>query len=167
MAESKHPKQPKLTLLSNEWLTVEEASRAMGKSARTVERLAESGAIETKFQPVAGRKPVRLFRAGDVEQPKKVEKKPKPAHALVIEHQPKPVPPPAQQLTLPALAEMLFALRSEVPLTEKLWLSLEEAQALSGLARNDLLRLCQEKKLTARKSGGWRILRRSLEAFEG
>jgi hypothetical protein len=54
-----------------------------------------------------------------------------------------------------------------VRLVEKLWLSLEESVAYSGLAGADLIRLAREGKISARKSAGWRFRRASLEAFEG
>ena len=68
--------------------------------------------------------------------------------------------------------------QGQVPrLTEKVWLSLDEAVEYSGLAKSDLVKLCQRSwewkesypppPLTVRKSGGWKILRRTLEAFEG
>jgi hypothetical protein len=45
------------------------------------------------------------------------------------------------------------------------WITLDEAVIAFGMARADLLALCRAGSLTARKAGGWRILRRSLEAF--
>jgi excisionase family DNA binding protein len=57
--------------------------------------------------------------------------------------------------------------RPRVGVTEKLWLSLDEAAAYSGLSKADLYRLVQDGKLQGRKSPGWKIRRASLEAFEG
>jgi helix-turn-helix protein len=52
-----------------------------------------------------------------------------------------------------------------VPLQEKFLLSLEEATELSGMARVLVERLAREGKVRAIKSGGWKISRRSLEAY--
>lgn len=64
-----------------------------------------------------------------------------------------------------------------IPLIEKLWLSIEEAAELSGLSQAFLRDLIVEREdyqpgenivgLRGGPYGRWRILRKSLEAFEG
>jgi excisionase family DNA binding protein len=59
---------------------------------------------------------------------------------------------------------------AELRLTEKLWLSLEEAAALTGFSESFLARNVEQGTIAAVKGGpheSWRIRRASLEAFEG
>lgn len=152
-----------------EWLTRPEALRALEKSQSTLERLVAAGDIQTKQQEVEGRKPMTLYQRGDVER---IAAAPRRAVARI----PNNVTPELVR----ALVERTAA-PAAVPITEKLWLSLDEAVEYSGLARSDLAKLCQISlreqaawraerlpgTLVVRKSGGWKILRRSLEEFEG
>ena len=54
--------------------------------------------------------------------------------------------------------------RAEEPILP--WITLETAVAISGRTRRNLVELCTEGKIVAEKAGGWRILRRSLEALD-
>lgn len=169
-----------------EWLTREEAKQRLAKSDATLDRLVAAGRLNSKLEPRPGRKPERLYHAGDVER-LAVEKEEAPlthaaakSTALVLSHE-------AVSFIKEQIAEFRAARNGEtqiarpVPITEKLWLSLDEAVEYSGLAKSDLLQVCQRSlreqernlyqqqpgNLIVRKSGGWKILRKSLEAFEG
>ena len=57
-----------------------------------------------------------------------------------------------------------------MPLLAKLWLSIEEASAYSGLGKGFLLGLIDRAKVTGLKAGpqgSWVILRASLESYQG
>lgn len=153
------------------------ALETLGVSEATLDRMASDGRVASKTEPRPGRKPERVYSAQDVERLKAEKEKrreARPPSALA----------PKTQLMLPAfdgVAEAMRELASSLAyrvdderersenftLREKLWLTLEEAAAYSGLARRDLVRLRREGKLVARKSGGWKYLRRSLEEFAG
>jgi hypothetical protein len=174
-----------------EWLPLADAIRALNKSQTTIERLVAAEELRSKLEPRQGRKPERVYHAGDIER---LMNNPTLSHAqqktmaLAL--------PDTLSDSLRKLVDVIAQQASErkteadrkaesepkplVSLSEKLWLTLEEGTAYSGLARADLLKLCQEafqrqeaqesrppNALIVRKSGGWKILRKSLEAFEG
>jgi hypothetical protein len=164
--------------LASGWLATEEVMRELGKARRTIQELAQQGRLKWRWSEREGMRPERVYRAEDVE---------------LLKSSARPKAQPRQRpKALPAPAEATLALSADatdylkrilerwsnappqlalplppVPLTEKLWLNLDEASEYSGLARADLERLCRNGTLVARKSGGWKILRKSLEAFEG
>jgi len=170
-------------VLAGEWLTLAETMRLLEKSQSTVERMVTAGAIATKVEPRPHRKPERLYNAADVRRMAENERDLGRSLRLVKA-------PVSTQLAIPA--EAISSLRDVTAewgkgvtaslhevmtewqkgakrprLSEKLWLSLDEAVEYSGLSRADLLTLCQHDRLVARKSGGWKIQRQSLEAFDG
>ncbi len=102
----------------------------------------------------ATRKP--LFHAGDIARVKEegIKTQEGPAAALA----------PIRKLLTGALVPA-----APEPPQPKLWLSLEEAAAYSGLEARTLKRLCEEGKLVGIKEwrSGWKIRRASLEAFAG
>lgn len=158
--------EKKATLLPSEWLTLEEAVRILGKSAKTLERLVRSGALASKLEPRAGRKAERLYEAAGVQKLKQ-EPPPRAApQALTVRPKAETALAVPQDFLRDALGQFVNH-RDRVGIREKLWLSIEEAGLYSGLCRNHLLRLCREEKLVAVKSPGWRIRRASLEAFAG
>ena len=159
------------------WLTRVEALEKLGKSRSTLERLVEVGEVSTKQQEVEGRRPMTLYKTADIER------------IAAAPPRPPAAPQGSQQLALAsdlgnalrALLERQAAPQMAAPapvvvrLTEKLWLTLDEAVEYSGLAKSDLRELCRlnygsvakPPPLVVRKSGGWKILRTSLEAFRG
>lgn len=155
----------------------------LGKGAKTVERLVKGGELRSKWVPRPGMKPERVYSAEDLMKLKEAHAKRRERTALAI-----PIRPPQQtdrlalvmkefmerinmrvdRLQLQATeAAVAAAEPAPVRITEKLWLSLKEAIAYSGLAGADLIQQAKDGKITSRKSAGWRFLRRSLEAFEG
>ncbi len=163
-------------VLSGEWLSMAEAAEKLGKSPKTIEAMVTNKQISSKLVPREGRKPERVYEAADVTrlvaQAQERAKRPPQERVPTAPKTMLPMPswdiPVAVELAAAArkLADGLAGQRP-VPVTDKLWLDLDEAHAYSGLARGDLKRLCVSGALTARKSGGWRIRRASLEAFEG
>jgi len=165
----------KVTVVPGEWLTTEETMRELGKSRRTVQKLAQRKQLRWKLQPRHGRaRPERLYRAEDVERVAREAPVPAPSAAVATVKRPTPAGLGPVLKRLNAAASLAIE-PARVRITEKLWLSLGEAQELSGLARTDLVRECRRaaegrrngQALIVRKSGGWKILRKSLEQFEG
>ena len=147
-------------------MTLEAVMRELGKSQATIERMVRAGTLESQLFPREGKRPVRLYR---LEGMKSVQR---PASLIRM----RPLKQTDELIlngrtTMTSLENVMMKLldrKDKISVREKLWLSLEESAEYSGLARGDLLRLCREgEKLTVRKSGGWRIQRASLEAYNG
>jgi hypothetical protein len=61
-------KDAQVLIMSEEWMTVEEARKRLGKSQRSLQKLAKAGHLRTKRQPREGRGPETLYFAEDVER---------------------------------------------------------------------------------------------------
>lgn len=161
-----------------------EAMQILGKSQATIERHITNRTVPMRLVPRRGQKPLRVFLASALEDLRDKEQRRK-AHRPPSAIAPKP-PAAAMALAAPVAAtsqalekvaagivgftsafDSFTQRKPAVPITEKLWLSLEEAEELSGLARATLLKLAQSGAVTALKSGGWKLQRKSLEAFNG
>lgn len=157
------------------WLTTEETMRILGRSKRRVQEWAQAGFLRFTHQPFEGyTKPQRVYNAKDVERLK---------HKLTtgLKRPPSTSEPrtrPKSEPKIPqAVARVLQeSLRVMLPSGQKLWLDLDEAAQLSGLSRNFLQRLCRQsyharngdrQPLIVVRAPGYKILRKSLEAFEG
>ena len=159
-----------MSVIEREWVALEEATKMLGKSAKTVERLVACGELRSKLEARDGRKPQRLYHAGHLQR---IKEQAIPAPAA----EPKRALLPAKTTEIAIAPNFVTTLNDvmtkwlnrpeSIGVREKLWLSLEEAQQYSGLSRNMLLDLCREGRVVACKSGGWRIRRASLEEFEG
>jgi excisionase family DNA binding protein len=55
----------------------------------------------------------------------------------------------------------------KVSLSQKAYLTLDEAVEYSGLTKSYLLMLIRQSRLLAVKTGGWRVSRRSVESLGG
>lgn len=165
------------------YVSRERAIEILEKSETSIERLVRTGEIASRLFPAPGRRPIRYYTEESLTKFKELEERKiaaRPPSQLVktvialkqqrhAEAEPTSLAlavPDAAVNTLRELVERWLAPKP-VPLTEKLWLSLDESVELSGLARTDLLSLIAKGSVSARKSGGWRIRRASLEAFEG
>lgn len=146
------------------------------KSETSIERLVRTKELESKLFPAPGRRPIRYYNAASVQAYKELEDRreaARPPSQLNWKAKGEPKEPTALALAVPEAAastlrellERWLSAKPAVPLTEKLWLSLDESVELSGLARTDLLSLIAQGALNARKSGGWKIRRESLQAF--
>lgn len=151
------------------WPTEAEAAVLLRTSRKTIMRDAAKGLIEIRKRPRPGKKPVNICNPDDLDKLKP------PAHVL-----PESEPMNGNGLARASgeerltfayvLQQLLQRTAPPAPLPEpKLWLTLEEASDFSGLGPRVLKRLCRDHKLTALKARGegWRVLRKSLEAFEG
>lgn len=166
------------------YLTREQVMQRLEISETGVERRTRTGEIESKLFPCPGRRHIRYYREESVERLKALTER-KRAERPPSAQRPFPralgAGPAELALALPdksvALLNQLIEIWKAPPaakilVTEKLWLTLDEAVEYSGLARGDLLKLCQTSRerddgapLLVRKSGGWKISRRSLERF--
>lgn len=155
-----------LTTTIEQWPTIEEAAAQLQTSVRTLWRYKKEGAIQTRKRQRPGKKPENVCRPQDIARLMPSDVHVMPASAAGKEITIRRPAPKTWEGALERIATIM-AVPASVAIGVKLWLSLDEAAAYSGLARADLLKLCQEEKLIARKSGGWKIQRKSLEEFEG
>jgi hypothetical protein len=155
-----------VAVLAHEWVSLEHAIKQVGKSERSIQRLAAAGDLRWKLDDGTRQ---RLYHAGDLERIKEQgiqAGREEPQRALAPRASAPLALAPDVISLVRDIAARITAPPSLAP-SEKLWLNLEEAQTYAGLSRNRLLGLCREGKLTAMKDGGWKIRRASLEAFEG
>lgn len=154
------------------------ALQRMQVNDSTIERMVRDGRLKSTVIPRKGRKPERVYKIEDVERQAR-EREARRAIRPPTAVAPRPPAMQAELITtaVAMMAQMLKRFEQPLPalpapappitIQEKLWLTLDEAVELSGLCRSDLLGLCQAHVLIARKSPGWKIQRKSLEAFEG
>lgn len=167
-----------------DWVPSETAMKQLGKSERSVQRLAAAGHLRWKLEPLTKR---RLYHAGDLQRVKE-------EGIRTQAEEPRAIAPRAMTPLILAPEAMAFiktqieafraARNSErqvdltaVPIREKLWLSLEEASEYSGLSMRFLRDSIVEPKyhqpgenlagIRVGRGGSWRIQRASLEAFAG
>lgn len=160
------------------YVSLVEAMRILDKSHQQIDRYVKANEIESRMIHRPNRKPERIFleaslilRRDKVQQRKEV----RPPSQLG----PKATPASLQiaNVALEKIAAAGVGMASAfesyinkpraVLISEKLWLSIDEAELYSGLARADLLRLAKSGDIVARKSSGWKLQRRSLEEFNG
>jgi hypothetical protein len=160
----------------SEWPTEAEAAAMLGTSVKTISRYASQGKIEILKRPRPGKKPENVCNPQDVEKLKPTAHVMPESGLALVPNGNHPVRRASSEFVplVPALGALIETIstaiqtmRTEPDGNGKLWLTIEEAQSYSGLCRKDLLRLCRDGKLEARKSPGWRIRRASLEAFAG
>src|SRR5579875_249373 len=119
-----------------EWIPLKEVVERLGKSETTVLRLVQSKQLQSKLEPREGRKPERMYHAGDVERlAREAEERPL-TQALAARPTALMLAPDFANATA-AIAERFLEPRP-VSVTSKLWLSLDEAVEYSGLAKSDL-----------------------------
>ncbi len=157
-----------VSVLPQEWVPIHEAMRQLEKSAKTVERLVNAGHLRSKLTPREGKKPERLYHAGDLDRIKQ-EAIPAPANeprrSLVPD---KTTAIGLSPQTVTTLTDIVArCLDRPITVREKLWLTLDEARAYSGRSRQKLLQWCRNGKVIAERDGGWRIYRESLESCRG
>jgi excisionase family DNA binding protein len=159
-----------------EWLPLADATKALGKSQTTIERLVAAEELRSKLEPRPGRKPERVYHAGDIER---LVNNPTLSHATQQKTMALALPDTLSD-SLRRLVDVIAQQAAErkaetdrkpeseskpsVSLSEKLWLTIEEAE-YSGLPRGYLLRLIRKGQIVATKTPSWRIQRASLEEF--
>ena len=145
----------------DEWFTKSQAAAVLQVSEKTVERMARKGEIRRETRKRPGLRPLPVYSPEDLERVKAAQV---PQVAVL--------PPQAEAGGVPALAPRALELPSflqslvngaDVPLRDKLFLSVKEAVRFSGLPESTIRRLLRGGKLPGVKAGGWRIRRVDLE----
>ena len=144
-----------------DWPTIDEVSERTKLSKRSIQRRIESGELKKGARNVPGRRPLTVVDPQDVER--------------LSQQTLTPVPVPRKE-PRPDLAQALVTLASTmssrhdatggngaVPIERKIFLTLKEAVAFSGLTEAHLRRLLKSKRLKCVMSGGYRIKRADLE----
>lgn len=165
------------------WPSVEEAAAILQTSRRSIERKFERGEIEIRKRTRPGKKPENVCNPADVE-------KLKPAAYVIQNYQedeapaPRNAPPRGSTLddfalrlweaierARPAALEGKTTIAPLLTLSElslKLWLTVEEAAALSGYAESKLRAAIAAGTVKATRGGprrSWIIQRAALEEF--
>jgi len=169
------------------YLPINDTVGALGRSIKTVERLVAAGELDSKLIAREGRKPERVYSASDIERLKRENMRRRERRlATIPSNRQISAPPPATASvaispdSLTALREAMSQLvlqRSAVPISQKLWLTLQEAAEYSGLSQTYLRESCirpgdyreGENLIGVRGGphGALRIQRASLDAFSG
>ena len=145
------------------WKTKNEAAAILGCSVKTVDRLAAAGKIKKQERRVPGRRPLPVFNPKDIER--KLEES-AVLKAVPVSEQGSGGALMRQQKGNGAEFFAQFAASMANPqlrLGEKVYLTLGEASAYSGLSRTLLLRKVKSGEVKAFKDGGWKIRRSELE----
>ncbi len=174
------------------WLTKQQAADAMGVTTKSVERFVKGGQIQQARWQRDGRGPLlAVYQPDDVARIAQ-ERQPGPLPAFLVPtskdvssngngHGSAALARTASS-QLPALSsgnELLpvgndllrvlvtaaVHIMSETSQTPALFLTLQEASALSGLTQAYLRRKCEDGTLKAIRDPGWRIRRKDLEAL--
>lgn len=178
------------TLDLSDWLTLAQAAAAIGVATRTVERWAKAGKLEGRSRPQARGPAVVVYYPPDVAD--RAAERQRAATPFVVQTVPSGnghgTPPAAHSLQgahalqgavddplrlfAAALVQAVLSptrptLSAPVSEAPRLFLTIPEAAAISGLPPIDLRRACESGELKARKTGrgGWRIKRTDLEAL--
>lgn len=159
------------------WLTKQQAADAIGVSTKTVEQIAKAGKLRQEQAKVNARyivvyhpEDVALVAAQRKSAPLQARRltPPQPTDApasrtVALTRRPPMQPAGLQQR---ASAEAIIqALRSEKFASEKVFLTIPEAAALTGLTQAYIRRLCQKRRVKAIRDGGWKIRRKALLAL--
>jgi len=150
------------------WLSKKQVEEILICSGKTVDRYCEQGKIQRAYPRIPGRtgRPKPVYHPGDVEKMRQ--------ELVEIQTQPVPESPlegdkgPGKSLvptTTPVDPEGFWRALSgpQVKVSEKLYLSLDEASSYSGLTKAFLKRAIQEGRLNALMDGGYKIKRSELE----
>ena len=146
-----------------EWPTIDEVSEKTKLSKRSIQRRIESGELTKGSRNVPGRRPLTVVDPQDVEKLTQQTLTPVPV--------PRPREPRQSELAqaLVALASTVTPRHGDtgangaVPVERKIFLTLKEAVAFSGLTEAHLRRLLKSKRLKCVMSGGYRLRRTDLE----
>lgn len=183
----------KVAVISGDSLTIAEAARELDKSERSIERLVAAGKLDSRIETSSGRR-VRRITAASLERFREAQAllraDPPPTDSHVVPTRNVGPGGSDSRRTEVALAvpdalssffERIMKLQefaakvnaetaAERAAQEKLWLTIDEAAAYSGIAQSCLRELIAAGQIEALRIGAhraWRIRRVSLEAFQG
>lgn len=156
------------------WLTKTEAAELVGTSTRTIERWAGDGTLKPLYYKQPNQRAVAVFAKADIEKVKQ-ERLLNPLPARREPTSPKPTPSPVanhalvrqenQGLpapTFPAMAREAWMAGHVVPLRDKIYLTMEEARAYTGLPKAYLEQMANTGKVK-KIPGRWLLRRQDLE----
>ena len=148
----------------DDWFTKSQAAAFLQVSEKTIERLARKGEIRRETRKRPGVRPSPVYSPEDLDRVKNAQTPqvavlPPQAEAGGV---PALVPP---RVDLPSFLQSLLS-GADVPLRDKLFLSVKEAVRFSGLPESTIRRLLRSGKLPGVKTGGWRIKRSDLEQLD-
>lgn len=169
-----------------DWLTKPQAAEAIGVSTKTIETLAKEGQLQQAVYRPQNRGPAKaVYHPEDVARIAR-ERQPGPRafvlpvgvkdvstgngnHAQIQLSTPKEVSPTGEEILRLVFTAALQRLTSEKSAhsenSEKGFLTIPEAAAVSGLSQAHLRRRCQSGWPGAIKDGAWKIRRKDLEAL--
>ena len=156
------------TANTDQWKTRAEAAAILECSEKTIERHATQGRIQKLMRPNPGRRKTPVFNASDIERIRaetaQVEAFPVPAGRASLLPLEQPGNAPALAALIGHFAEHMAA-PPAVPVKDKMFLTLREASAYTGLTRASLRRRIEDETLKAFKDGGWKIRRSDLNSL--
>lgn len=166
------------------WLTKQEAADALGVSTKAVERFTRAGKLEQRFRPQAGSPHVAVYFPDDVAKLARTRQRTPPPFVLEAERDSPPngnghhtsralerVSAPRADLATAGddlfrvLVTAAVKVLSETSQTPPLWVTVQEASAVTGLTQAYLRRQVKAGTLKAIRDRGWRIRRTDLEAL--
>jgi len=151
------------------WLSKAQAAEAIGVSTKTIEKLAEAGAIQKQTWRRAGKPAIAVYHPDDIQRERK--KRNPEAEAFVLP-QDETSPPASTALVksqatpeafMAAFIESIRRPQDDIRLTERHYLTVKEASRLTGLTESYLMRKIKANELPAIKDVSWKIKRSDLE----
>ena len=153
-----------------DWKSKAEAAQILRCSHKTIERLAGQNKIQKHMRRIPGRRSTPVYHPDDIEALRNdtANLEPFPMDAAARQDTPNEALLPATAAQARAGDIFLHLLNSGLPAAtvapqHKLFLTLKEAVAYSGMPRGWLLQRIKAGELKAVKVGGWRIPRADLE----
>ena len=145
----------------DDWLIKTQAAAFLQVSEKTIERLATKGDVRRATRKRPGVRPLPVYDPDDLQ---KIKDSQIPRVEIISQAEAPQIPALAPSVDLPPFLQTLFP--SDLPLRDKLFLTIKEAARFAGLPQATIRRLIHAGKLPAAKAGGWRIKRSELEQLE-
>ena len=150
-----------------DWPTIKETIARTGMSERTLYRRMQDDTLRQAYRKVPGRKPILVLHPDDVakleaETVKAVVMPPETIEVPAVNQPDRKLPSSGWMAELTELARNLVDTTSQVKLSEKFMLTLDEAVQLSGFTRAYLERAIHDRRLPAMKDRGYKIFREHL-----
>jgi hypothetical protein len=140
------------------WLTKRQAAHALATSEKTVDRYVTQGLLQVAYRPTPGQRPAAVYPPDQVK-----ELVAKYRRVIVAEEMPATAAversgsgSEAQALTLyAAMLQQLVQRPADPP--APLWVTLDQAAAISGLSVGYLRRAIKEGQLAAVRDRNWKV----------
>ena len=145
----------------DDWFTKSQAAAFLQVSEKTIERLATKGDLRRTMSKCPGVRPLPVYNPDDLQ---KIKDSQVPRVEIVSQAEAPQSSALAPRIDLPSFLQTFFP--SDLPLRDKLFLTIKEAARFAGLPQATIRRLIHADKLPAVKAGGWRIKRSELEQLD-